>query len=75
MKAICLRAEYLDRPIGLDITKPRFFWNCEGGVKQTAYQIVVKRRRRNTLGHRQGIFGTNDTHTLCRKADAKPGQS
>ena len=42
MKAICLRTEYLKDPIGIDIVKPRFFWNCEGGSKQTAYQIICK---------------------------------
>ena len=43
MKAIGLKTEYLTAPIGIDIVKPRFFWNCEGGQKQTAYQIVCKR--------------------------------
>lgn len=43
MKAIRLRVEYLSQPLGLGIAKPRFYWNCEGGEKQTAYQIVCKR--------------------------------
>lgn len=43
MKAIRLKVEYLSSPIGIDIVKPRFFWNCEGGKKQSAYQIVCKR--------------------------------
>lgn len=43
MKAIRLRTEYLTEPLGLGIKTPRFYWNCEGGVKQTAYQIVCKR--------------------------------
>ena len=43
MKAVRLRTEYLTEPIGLGIRIPRFFWNCEGGIKQTAYQIVAKR--------------------------------
>ena len=41
MKAIRLRTEYLKDPIGIDIAKPRLFWNCEDGVKQTAYEIVA----------------------------------
>lgn len=40
MKAINLRTEYLINPIGIDIQKPRLMWNCEGGIRQTAYQIV-----------------------------------
>ncbi|MBO4414162.1 MAG: family 78 glycoside hydrolase catalytic domain, partial [Clostridia bacterium] len=41
MKATRLRTEYLRDPIGVDFDKPRLMWNCEGGVKQTAYQIVT----------------------------------
>ncbi|MCC8045578.1 MAG: family 78 glycoside hydrolase catalytic domain, partial [Clostridiales bacterium] len=43
MKATHLRTEYLKNPIGIDITTPRFSWHCEGGKKQSAYQIIVKR--------------------------------
>ena len=42
MKAINLKTEYLHNPLGTDISKPRFCWNCEDGIKQTAYQIVAK---------------------------------
>lgn len=42
MKAIHLQTEYLTEPLGLGVVKPRFFWNCEGGKAQTAYQIIVK---------------------------------
>ena len=42
MKAINLKTEYLVNPIGIDIQNPRLMWNCEGGVKQTAYRIVAK---------------------------------
>ena len=42
MKAIRLRTEYLKNPIGIDFAAPRFFWNCEGGKTQTAYQIICK---------------------------------
>ena len=42
MKAIRLRTEYLFDPIGVDFQQPRLMWNCEGGVRQTAYQIVTE---------------------------------
>ena len=42
MKAIRLKTEYLVDPIGIDIQQPRLMWNCEGGVKQTAYQIITE---------------------------------
>ena len=40
MNAVRLRCEYLKKPIGIDITEPRLFWNCADGVTQTAYQVV-----------------------------------
>ena len=41
MKAIRLKTEHLFNPVGVDFFAPRLFWNCEGGKKQTAYQIVA----------------------------------
>ncbi len=41
MKAIRLKTEHLFDPVGVDFSAPRLFWNCEGGRKQTAYQIVA----------------------------------
>lgn len=41
MQAINLQTEYLTNPVGIDITSPRFFWNCEGGVSQSAWQIMA----------------------------------
>ncbi len=42
MKAVRLRTEYLNNPIGIDLRHPRLFWNCEGGKKQTAYRITTE---------------------------------
>ena len=42
MKAINIKTEYLKNPLGIDIENPRVMWNCEGGVTQTAYQIVTE---------------------------------
>ena len=42
MRAVHLRTEYLKKPLGIDIREPRFYWNCEDGLKQTAYRLVVK---------------------------------
>ena len=43
MKAIRLQTEYLHEPLGLGNPRPRFSWNCEGGIRQTAYQIIARR--------------------------------
>ncbi|MDY5441230.1 MAG: family 78 glycoside hydrolase catalytic domain [Candidatus Enteromonas sp.] len=42
MKAIHLRTEYLENPIGIDIPHPRLMWNCHGGIRQTAFHIIAK---------------------------------
>lgn len=41
MQAIRLKTEHLQNPIGVDFTVPRLFWNCDGGQKQTAYQVIA----------------------------------
>ena len=43
MRATHLQVEYLTEPLGLGNPKPRIYWNCEGGIRQTAYQIICKR--------------------------------
>ncbi|MBO4289317.1 MAG: family 78 glycoside hydrolase catalytic domain, partial [Lachnospiraceae bacterium] len=43
MKAIRLRTDYLKDPLGIDIRRPRLQWICEGGTRQTAYQIVTEK--------------------------------
>ena len=42
MKAIRLKTEFLQNPIGVDFKNPLLTWNCDGGIKQTAYQIIAK---------------------------------
>lgn len=42
IKAINLKTEYLQNPLRIDIVRPRFMWNVDGAVKQTAYQIIAK---------------------------------
>ena len=41
MKAIRIKTEFLSNPIGVDFQNPLISWNCEGGIKQTAYRIVA----------------------------------
>lgn len=43
MKAVALKTEYLTDPVGVDFTAPRFFWQCAGGVRQTAYRVLCTR--------------------------------
>ena len=50
MRAVNLKTEYLRNPIGIDITEPRFYWQCKGGIKQSAYQIVAKTKKATFCG-------------------------
>ncbi len=49
MKAIRLKTEHLINPVGVDFTAPRLFWNCEGGIRQTAYEIIAESDAGKTL--------------------------
>ncbi len=42
MKAVRLRTEYLNNPVGIDILHPRLFWNCDGGTTQRAFQLLAE---------------------------------
>lgn len=41
MKAISLQCNYRHNPLGLDEQNPLFTWNCQGGKKQTAYEVTT----------------------------------
>ncbi|MGN0363956.1 MAG: family 78 glycoside hydrolase catalytic domain [Bilifractor sp.] len=41
MRAIHLRTEHLINPMGVDFRRPLLSWNCEGGIKQTAFRVVA----------------------------------
>ena len=63
MKAIRLQTEYLTEPLGLGIATPRFSWNCEGGITQTAYQIIAKRKN-EIIWDSGKITSSSMTHIL-----------
>lgn len=42
MRATCLKTEHLVNPMGIDIRRPCLSWNCDGGIKQTAYEISAE---------------------------------
>ena len=57
MHAIKLKTEYLYNPSGIDNVAPRLFWNCKGGITQTAYQILCVDDYGNTLWDTGKISG------------------
>ena len=42
MKAVRLRTEYLKDPMGLGCRAPLLLWNCQGGERQSAWQIEAR---------------------------------
>ena len=72
MKAIRLRTEYLKNPIGIDIDTPRLFWNCEGGVKQTAWEVDARDDQGNTLWN-SGKVAANTMQAAWGGAAVAPG--
>lgn len=42
MKAVNLKTEHMKEPMGIGIDKPYLSWNCQGGKKQTAYEIKAE---------------------------------
>ncbi len=42
MRAVNLKTEYLRNPLGIDVSHPRLFWTCEGGIAQTAYRVLAE---------------------------------
>lgn len=68
MKAIRLKTEHLFDPIGVDFTAPQLFWNCEGGKKQTAYQIAAADDAGNTLWD----SGRVESGSMCAAWAGKP---
>lgn len=49
MKAIRLKTEHLFEPLGIDISRPRLFWNCAEGKAQNAYRILAEDSLGNLL--------------------------
>lgn len=44
MKAVKLRCEQMEQPIGIDVTKPYLSWICMDGVSQHAYEVEGRSR-------------------------------
>lgn len=59
MNAVNLKTEYLRDPMGIDVERPRLFWNCQHGRRQTAFQVVCKDGKGKPLwdsGKREGTL-------------------
>ena len=57
MNAVKLRTEYLKNPMGIDITQPRLFWNCEGGTAAGSANAGALRRHAAEQPHPGELAG------------------
>ncbi len=65
MKAIRLKVSDLGRAFGIDDRQPRFSWNCEGGMIQRAFRLLVKQDN-GTLLYDSGRV--ENRHMYCEYA-------
>ena len=69
MRAVRMKTSDLTRPVGIDIAAPRFTWNAEGGIRQTAYQLLVKKEDGELLYDSGKVPGD---HMYCVYAGRPP---
>jgi alpha-L-rhamnosidase len=64
MKAIKLKCDCLNSPLGLSLHKSRLSWICDSGIQQTAYHITAKVNN-NTVWD-SGEVNSNAMQVLCQ---------
>ena len=64
MKAIHLRTEHMVNPMGIGISKPWLSWNCEDGIKQTAFEIEAFSGKQIIWQHQEE---SNRMHSVLAK--------
>ena len=68
MRAIRLKTEHLFEPVGVDFSEPRLYWNCDSGIKQSAYQIIASDDEGNILWD----SGKVESNSMSAKWEGKP---
>lgn len=49
MRAVRLRVSDMAYAVGIDVSHPRFSWNCEGGITQIAFRVVAAGEKGDVL--------------------------
>ncbi len=58
-----LKTEHKINPIGIGIRSPLFSWQCEGGIRQSAFQVIVSVEGQQVWD--SGITKTNEMSIIC----------
>ncbi len=77
-----LKTEYLENPVGLDVSSPRFSWIIESpgqrGTRQSAYQIILSENKEDAGNDQGGYWNTgkvNSDQSVNIKYDGPPLKS
>ena len=62
MFAIDLKTEYMINPTGIDIRRPRLYWNCSGGFRQTAWQVLASTENGTSVWDSGKVASNRMTH-------------
>lgn len=65
MIAVKLRTEHKNNPIGIGCRNPLLSWQCEDGICQSAYQVVLFVDGAEFWN--SGVVKTNQTNVICEK--------
>ena len=74
MKAVNLRTNHMVNPVGIDGARLFLSWTCEGGIRQSAYRIVITKAensRTKKMGDSASVLWdsgrveTDDMHLTC----------
>lgn len=63
MKAVNLKTEHMVNPIGIDTANPYLSWTCQGGKRQSAYEIEAVSG--NIAVWKSGKVYTGQMHAIC----------
>ena len=62
MKAVNLKTEHMENPLGIDVAKPYLSWTCQGGKRQSAYEIEAISGKSTVW--KSGKVYTNQMHAI-----------
>lgn len=67
MKAVALKTDNQINPMGIDQKTPALRWQCEGGIYQTAYRVLVwDEDNHDEVVFDSGRVVTGDSYCVCK---------
>lgn len=73
MRAVKLKTNYLVNPIGLGSRRQRFYWQCDGGKTQSAYEIIASKEGKDVWDSGK-VVSSSMTHIPYEGPPAESGE-